>query len=175
MLQRQLFQGSQKMKVMRAQTTSPETRSMFWMKWHLLQSTATTPDSAFQQLSKMKRVFINCNTGVPASAAYEQLFSVGKDIFLPKHNRLPASHFEKLLLCRINRHFCFSLDQSTNWVAYILFLPALIRRTLHLNPGLVVWNLPCFAWGITVTITLPVQLKYLKFSKRPHSSDLRLL
>lgn len=68
-----------------------------------LQSTANTPDSAFQHLSKMKRVFIKCNTGVPASAACERLFSVGKDIFLPKRNRLSDSHFEKLLLCRINR------------------------------------------------------------------------
>ncbi len=66
-------------------------------------STANTPDSAFQHLSKMKRVFIKCNTGVPASAACERLFSVGKDIFLPKRNRLSDSHFEKLLLCRINR------------------------------------------------------------------------
>lgn len=69
-----------------------------------LQSSETKLVNAFQNLPLMKKVFLKFNTGVPASAACERLFSVGKDIFRPKRNRLSDATFEKLLLCRVNKH-----------------------------------------------------------------------
>uniref|UniRef100_A0A673AZV2 BED-type domain-containing protein n=1 Tax=Sphaeramia orbicularis TaxID=375764 RepID=A0A673AZV2_9TELE len=60
--------------------------------------------SAFQNLPLMKKILLKYNTGFPASAACERLFSVGKDIFRPKRNRLSDTNFEKLLLCRVNKH-----------------------------------------------------------------------
>ena len=61
---------------------------------------------SFRNLPKLREVFIRYNTGVPSSAASERLFSVGKDAFTAKRNRLSDINFERLLLCRINRRFC---------------------------------------------------------------------
>ena len=36
----------------------------------------------------MSKVFVKFNTGVPASAACERLFSVGRDVFSAKWNQL---------------------------------------------------------------------------------------
>ena len=69
-----------------------------------LNSTETNIAKAFQNLPMMKEIFIKYNTGFPASAACERLFGVGKDIFRPKRNRLSDANFEKLLLCRVNKH-----------------------------------------------------------------------
>ena len=60
--------------------------------------------SAFQNLPLMKKIFLKYNTGVPSSAASERLFIVGSDIFRPKRNHLSDANFEKLLLCRVNKH-----------------------------------------------------------------------
>lgn len=69
-----------------------------------LQSPETNLVNAFQNLPMMKKIFLKYNTGVPASVACERLFSVGKYIFRPKRNRLSDANFEKLLLCRVNKH-----------------------------------------------------------------------
>lgn len=53
----------------------------------------------------MSKVFVKFNTGVPASEACEQLFSVGKDVFSAKRNR-SDKNFERLLMCRVNKRFC---------------------------------------------------------------------
>uniref|UniRef100_A0A3Q2P6D4 BED-type domain-containing protein n=1 Tax=Fundulus heteroclitus TaxID=8078 RepID=A0A3Q2P6D4_FUNHE len=63
-----------------------------------LQSSETKLVNAFQNLPLMKKLFLKYNTGVPASAACERLFSVGKDIFRPKRNCLSDATFEKLIL-----------------------------------------------------------------------------
>ncbi|XDV31582.1 hypothetical protein PO909_002569 [Leuciscus waleckii] len=68
------------------------------------QSPETNLVNAFQNLPMMKKIFLKYNTGVPASAACERLFSVEKDIFRPKRNRLSDANFEKLILCRVNKH-----------------------------------------------------------------------
>ncbi|XP_076009587.1 uncharacterized protein LOC143003013 [Genypterus blacodes] len=78
-----------------------------------LQSSDTSPVSAFQNLPKMKRLFIKCNTGIPASAACPQAFTAGRDVCLPKSNRLSDNNFEKLLMCRINKSFCFTSHSAT--------------------------------------------------------------
>ncbi|KAJ8395013.1 hypothetical protein AAFF_G00039640 [Aldrovandia affinis] len=71
-----------------------------------LKSLDTSLLTAFSPLPKMRRVFIKFNTGVLASAACERLFSVGKDIFTAKRNRLSDKNFERLLMCRVNKRFC---------------------------------------------------------------------
>lgn len=78
-----------------------------------LLSSATSPISAFQNLPKMKRLFIKYNTGVPASPACERLFSVGKDFFLQKRSCLSDDNFERLLMCRANKSFCFTPLSAT--------------------------------------------------------------
>ena len=70
-----------------------------------LKSTETKLVDVFKNLPMMKEIFLEYNTGFPASAACERLFSVGKDIFRPKRNRLSDANFEKLLLCRVNHMF----------------------------------------------------------------------
>lgn len=78
-----------------------------------LQSTETNLVNAFQNLPMMKKIFLKYNTGVPASAACERLFSVGKDVFRPKRNRLSDANFEKLLLCRMNKHLLLKESGSS--------------------------------------------------------------
>ena len=58
--------------------------------------------NAFKSLPKMSKVFVKFNTGVPASAACERLFSVGKDVFSDKQTK----NFERLLMCPVNKRFC---------------------------------------------------------------------
>ena len=65
-----------------------------------------SPQNAFKSLPKMSKVFVKFNTGVPASAACERLFSVGKDVFSAKWNQLSDKNFERLLMCCVNKQFC---------------------------------------------------------------------
>lgn len=78
-----------------------------------LQSSDTSLLSAFQNLPKMRRLFIKCNTGVPASAAFQPAFPARKDLCLPKSKRLSDNNFEKLLMCQVNRSFCFTSQSAT--------------------------------------------------------------
>ncbi|KAJ8406814.1 hypothetical protein AAFF_G00297300 [Aldrovandia affinis] len=66
-----------------------------------LKSLDTSLLTAFSSLPKMRRVFIKFNASVPASAACERLFSVGKDIFTAKRNRLSDKNFERLLISKV--------------------------------------------------------------------------
>ena len=55
----------------------------------------------------MCKVFVKFNTGVPAIAACERLFGVGKDVFSAKWNWLSdKKNFDRLLMCRVNKRFC---------------------------------------------------------------------
>ena len=62
-----------------------------------------SPQDAFKSLPKKSEVFMKFNTGVPASAACERLFSGGKDVFSAKRNRLSDNNFK---MCRVNKQFC---------------------------------------------------------------------
>ena len=53
-----------------------------------------SPCKCFRSLLKMSKVFVKFNTGVPASAACEQLFNVGKVVFRAKRNQLSGKIFE---------------------------------------------------------------------------------
>ena len=57
----------------------------------------------------MSKMFVKFNTSVPASAACEQLFSVGKDVFSAKRNRVSDKNFDRQLMCHVNKRFCPSI------------------------------------------------------------------
>ena len=49
----------------------------------------------------IKQLFVALNTGLPASAAVERLFSIGDRVFTPLHTRLSAEHFEMMVFLRL--------------------------------------------------------------------------
>lgn len=70
---------------------------------------STTPDSAFKHLPKIKQVFIQCNTGVPASAAHtvSGCLVLEKPFFCQNATAFLTSILRNFS-CRINKHFCSS-------------------------------------------------------------------
>ena len=64
--------------------------------------------SASSALAALLRVGLHgtINTGVPVSAACEQLFTVGEDVFSAKQPNLSDKNFERLLICRVRKRFC---------------------------------------------------------------------
>jgi hypothetical protein len=51
----------------------------------------------------LKKVFIDLNTALPASAACERMFSVAGRVFAPNRSTMSDDHFEQQLLLRLNR------------------------------------------------------------------------
>ena len=49
----------------------------------------------------IKQLSIALNTGLPASAAVERLFSLGGRMFTPLRTRMSASHFEMMIFLRL--------------------------------------------------------------------------
>ena len=49
----------------------------------------------------IKDLYICLNTGLPASAAVERLFSLGGHAFSPVRTRLSAEHFEMMVFLRL--------------------------------------------------------------------------
>lgn len=49
----------------------------------------------------IKQLFVSLNTGLPASAAVERLFSLGGRVFSPLRTRLSAEHFEMMVFLRL--------------------------------------------------------------------------
>ena len=62
-----------------------------------------SPQNTFKSIPKLSKLFVKFNAGVPASAACERLFGVGKDAFSAKRNRLSDKNFERLFMCRVNK------------------------------------------------------------------------
>ena len=65
-----------------------------------------SPQNSFKSLPKMSKVLVKFNTGFLVSAAWEQFFSAGKDVFSAKQNWLSDKNFESVLMCRVNKWFC---------------------------------------------------------------------
>lgn len=53
----------------------------------------------------IKKLALKLNTGLPASAACERLFSCAGLLFTPKRARIDSNNFENQLLLRLNRKF----------------------------------------------------------------------
>ena len=53
----------------------------------------------------LKKLFVELNTALPASAACERLFSVAGLIFVPNRSSISDEHFEQQLLLRLNAKF----------------------------------------------------------------------
>jgi len=45
----------------------------------------------------IRQVYLKLNTGLPASAAVERLFSLGGRVFSPLRSRMSGEHFEMML------------------------------------------------------------------------------
>ena len=48
----------------------------------------------------IRKLYISLNTGLPASAAVERLFSLGGRVFSPLRARLSSNHFEMMMFLR---------------------------------------------------------------------------
>ena len=57
--------------------------------------------SSLNSYPNIKNLYISLNTGLPASAAVERLFSLGGRIFSPIRSRLSAEHFEIMAFLRL--------------------------------------------------------------------------
>jgi len=64
--------------------------------------TAVDKLSAYPNIRKL---YIQLNTGLPASAAVERLFSLGGRIFTPLRSRMSGAHFEMLMFMRMSKNF----------------------------------------------------------------------
>ncbi|KAL2102098.1 hypothetical protein ACEWY4_003859 [Coilia grayii] len=53
----------------------------------------------------IKKLALKLNTGLPASAACERLFSCAGLLFTPKRARIDSNNFENQLLLKLNRKF----------------------------------------------------------------------
>lgn len=53
----------------------------------------------------IRQMFIDLNTGLPASAAVERLFSLGGRVFTPLRTCLSSHHFEMMMFLRLSKRF----------------------------------------------------------------------
>ena len=53
----------------------------------------------------IRQIFIDLNTGLPASAAVECLFSLGGHVFTPLRTCLSSHPFEMMMFLRLSKRF----------------------------------------------------------------------
>jgi len=53
----------------------------------------------------IRQMFVDLNTGLPASAAVERLFSLGGRVFTPLRTRMTSHHFEMMMFLRLSKNF----------------------------------------------------------------------
>jgi len=51
----------------------------------------------------IRKLYIKLNTGLPASAAVERLFSLDGRVFAPLRSKLSSEHFEMMLFLRASK------------------------------------------------------------------------
>jgi len=56
--------------------------------------------SSLSQYPRIKHLYVELNTSLPASAAVERLFSLGGKVFSPLRTRMSSKHFEMLVFMR---------------------------------------------------------------------------
>jgi len=56
--------------------------------------------SSLTEYSNIYKLYVRMNTGLPASAAVERLFSLGCRVFTPLRSRLSGLHFEMVMFLR---------------------------------------------------------------------------
>ena len=60
-------------------------------------SDPSTELSSLKAHPNIRQVYLKLNTGLPASAAVERLFSLGGRVFSPLRSRLSSEHFDMML------------------------------------------------------------------------------
>jgi len=71
----------------------------------------STELSSLEAYPNIRQVYLKLNTGLPASAAVERLFSISGRVFSPLRSRLSSEHFEMMLFLRTAAkwwNFCYS-------------------------------------------------------------------
>jgi len=63
-------------------------------------SDSSTELSSLEVCPNIRQVYLKLNTGLPASAAVERLFSLGRRVFSPLRSCLSSEHFEMMLFLR---------------------------------------------------------------------------
>jgi len=71
-------------------------------------SDPSTELSSLEAYPNIRQVYLKLNTGLPASAAVECLFSLSGQVFSPLHSRLSSEHFEMM--------FCVQLQNGETFV-----------------------------------------------------------
>jgi len=56
--------------------------------------------SSLTEYPNIYKLYVRMNTGLPASAAVERLFSLGGRVFTPLRSRLSGLHFEMVMFLR---------------------------------------------------------------------------
>jgi len=59
--------------------------------------------SSLIQYPHIRKLYIQLNTGLPASAAVERLFSLGGRVFAPLRANLSSEHFEMMVFLRASK------------------------------------------------------------------------
>ena len=57
--------------------------------------------SSLNAYPHIKQLYVALNTGLPASAAVERVFSLGGRVFSPLRTKLSAEHFEMMIFLRL--------------------------------------------------------------------------
>jgi len=63
-------------------------------------SDASDSISSLSQFPRIKQLYIELNSSLPASAAVERLFSLGGKVFSPLRTRMTSEHFEMMVFLR---------------------------------------------------------------------------
>lgn len=63
-------------------------------------SDSSTDLSSLSLYPRIRKLYISLNTGLPASAAVERLFSLGGRVFSPLRSKLSSDHFEMMVFLR---------------------------------------------------------------------------
>jgi len=75
----------------------------YLVKWKLERypSDSSSDLSSLNAYPHIKELYVLLNTGLPASAAVERLFSLGGRVFSPLRTRLSSEHFEMMVFLHL--------------------------------------------------------------------------
>jgi len=78
----------------------------------------------------IRKLYISLNTGLPASAAVERLFSLGGRVFSPLRARLSSNHFEMMMFLRCAKFWQWHEPLTALTYIKVLSFSSLLYSTL---------------------------------------------